>query len=136
MKKMIGLLVLLASTSSFGASNKVCFGSTKNDDTKGVVLSAKIEQKQIYLKTIKTGNGQSFGPEYYGGGTYPSYNSKVSGRDGKVYLEYKGENSDYQDVIMVDSELLKQGTTGLLQIRARGEGFFNSVFVCKDSNQN
>jgi hypothetical protein len=33
---------------------------------------------------------------------------------------------------MIDQELLKTGTSGLIQIRARGEGYFNAVYVCKD----
>jgi len=105
------------------ASNKVCFGSTKNDDTRGIVLSVEVSTKDITIKTLK---GNSYN------GTYPSYNTTTHGRDGKTYLEYKGEKNDYQDVIMVDEALLNDSTTGLLQIRARGEGFFNSVFVCKD----
>ncbi len=133
MKYLFLLLAMILSSTAFAASNKVCFGSTKDDDTKGVILSAKIGTRAIYLKTIKTGNGQVFGDEYYGGGTYPTYNQKVQGRDGKTYLSYKGEDTDYQDVIMVDQVLLKARTTGLLQIRARGEGFFNHVFVCKDA---
>lgn len=124
MSLLLSSLVLL-STSSVFASSKVCFGSTKNDETKGKVMLAQIDVKHVSLKTIKGG-------EYYNG-TYPTYGSVVRGRDGKTYLEYKGENSDYQDVIMVDQELLKNSTTGLLQIRARGEGFFNSVFFCKDA---
>ncbi len=62
-----------------------------------------------------------------------NYGTSTKGRDGKIYLNYKGEFTDYQDEILVDQELLKQGTTGLLQIRARGEVFFNNAFVCKDS---
>ncbi len=104
------------------ASSKVCFGSTKSDDTKGIVISAEISAKEVTLKSIK-GDGYE--------GTFPAYNSTVNGRDGKIYLEYEGANSDYQDVVMVDQTLLKKGTTGLLQIRARGEGFFNSVYFCK-----
>jgi hypothetical protein len=48
-------------------------------------------------------------------------------------LQYKGEQSDYQDIILVEQSLLQAGTTGSLQIRARGEGFFNSAFICRDS---
>jgi hypothetical protein len=130
MKKLISLLVMLASVSSFAESNKVCFGSTKNEDTKGTVMLAKINKKTITLKTIKY--KYEYYNEYYEG-TYPTYGTTTKGRDGKIYLNYKGEFTDYQDEILVDQELLKQGTTGLLQIRARGEGFFNNAFVCKDS---
>jgi hypothetical protein len=117
------ILALSLSSSAF-ASSKICYGSTKSDDTKGLILNAEISRKSVAIKPVK---GETYD------GTYETYGTKVNGRDGKTYLEYKGENSDYQDVIMIDSELLKEGTTGLLQIRARGEGFFNSVFVCKDS---
>lgn len=135
MKKLLigSLLTLSLGSKAIASSNKICFGSTKSEETKGVVILATIDNQKVLLNTTKTIYGQAFGNDYYGGKTYPSRNSTVKGRDGKLYLEYNGENSDYQDIIMVDSELLKNGTTGLLQIRARGEGFFNSVFVCKDS---
>lgn len=90
-------------------------------------MQAAITKEKVTLKTLKEGS------DFQYNGTYPSYHTTTNGRDGKVYLEYKGENSDYQDVIMIDRELLKAGTKGLLQIRARGEGFFNSVFVCRDN---
>jgi hypothetical protein len=87
-------------------------------------MTAQINKDKITIKTIK-GEGYT--------GIYPANNSTVKGRDGKVYLQYKGEHGDYQDVIMVDKALLENSTTGLLQIRARGEGFFNSVYVCRDA---
>lgn len=117
-------VALVMASPVFAASKKVCFGSKRAQETAGVVLTAEITKKAITIHTVK-GN-----LDY--NNVYPAYNTSVNGRDGKVYLEYKGENSDYQDVIMVDQDLLKKGTTGLLQIRARGEGFFNSVFVCRD----
>lgn len=125
MKILVSVLFFCATFSSyaFAASSKVCFGSTKSEDTKGVVMLAQIDGQRITLKTLKGGPYN---------GTFAAYHSHVDGRDGKVYLEYKGENVDYQDVIMVDQYLLQNGTTGLLQIRARGEGFFNAVYVCKD----
>jgi hypothetical protein len=125
MKTLLTLLVATTVTSSAMASSKVCFGSTKSEDTKGAVLKVEVREQTVSIKAIK-GN-------YDYDSTYPAYNTSVHGRDGKTYLEYKGENSDYQDVIMVDEALLQEGTTGLLQIRARGEGFFNSVFVCRDA---
>ena len=125
MKKFILVLSFALGSTAMAATNKICYGSTKSDDTKGVILSAVIDAGTVTLKTLSN-------DEFYEG-SFPSYNSKVKGRDGKVYLEYKGGNLEYQDVIMVDEALLKNGTTGLLQIRARGEGFFNSVFVCKDA---
>ena len=127
MKTFIILASVLGSLSASASSSKICFGSTKNDDTKGLVLTMKVTAKEVTLKPVK---GETYD------GTYQAYGTKVKGRDKKTYLEYKGENSDYQDVIMVDQALLKEGTTGLLQIRARGEGFFNSVFVCKDQQSN
>lgn len=123
------LLVLALGPTAMATSNKVCFGSTKNYETKGVIILAQIDRQQITLKTIK-------GEFYSAGRTYPAYNSSSKGRDGKVYLHYKGEYTDYQERIMVDQDLLNSSTTGLLQIRARGEGFFNSVFVCRDANKN
>jgi hypothetical protein len=127
---ILGVLMTLSLSSGALASSKICFGSTKNDDTKSVVLSAKIDAQKIFLKTVKAGG--TFGDGYYNGATYPALHTSVHARDGKTYLQYNGEDSDYQDTIMVDETLLKEGTTGLLQIRARGEGFFNFVFVCKD----
>jgi hypothetical protein len=106
------------------ASNKTCYGSTKSDDTKGLVMSADIEANSIVLKPIK---GETYN------GTYPRFAQNVKGRDGVTYLQYTGEDTDQQDYIMVDQALLSHGTTGLLQIRSRGEGYFNSVFVCRDS---
>lgn len=119
-----------AVASTPAVSKKVCFGSTKDEDTKGVVVLAEITQKQVTLTTIKKGFG-----DFNYNGTFPSFNTTVKGRDGKVYLEYEGDSSDYQDVIMIDSTLLKSATSGLLQIRARGEGFFNFVLVCKDDTR-
>lgn len=109
------------------ASSKICFGSTKDDSTKDVVMTAEISTTEITLKTIKG--------DFYYNSTYPSYNSLFTARNGKVYLTFEGENSDYQDTIMVDQVLLNDSTEGLIQIRARGEGFFNSVFFCKDASK-
>lgn len=131
MKKIILSLTLVAFSAgslATAASNKICFGSTKSSDTKGAVMTATITKKNVTLKTISQ---SSF--EY--NGTYPSYGTTVKGRDGHIYLEYKGENLDYQDVIMIDEALLKSETSGLLQIRARGEGFFNYVFVCRNNDR-
>jgi len=129
---MKSFLLIALLTVSFGssamASSKVCFGSTKNYETKGVVLNVEIEAKDISIKTVKTGDIGDF--EY--NGKYPAKNKTIKGRDGVVYLTYDGEYVEYRDTIMVASGLLKAGTTGLLQIRSRGEGFFNYVFVCKD----
>lgn len=121
------VLSLLLGSSAMAASRKVCFGSTKDDDTKGVVLKVEITKNEIKIKTVK-------GDLDYKD-TYPTFNSSVRGRDGKTYLEYEGESTDYQVVILVDQMLLNNNTTGLLQFRARGEGFFNEVFVCKDDAQ-
>jgi hypothetical protein len=125
---LVSVLLLSFSSAAFAASNKVCFGSTKDPDTKGVIMLAKLSPKAIVLKTIK-------GLDFDYNGTFHVYpNTVVKGRDGKTYLQYDGRRGDYQEVILVNKDLLKTGTMGLLQIRARGEGFFNSVFVCKDSN--
>lgn len=125
MKMFFAISILTVTLGSNAlASSKVCFGSTKNEETKGLVMTAEITEGQIILKTVKG--------DFYNG-TYSAANSTINGRDGETYLEYNGEDSDYQDDIMVDQNLLQDSTTGLLQIRARGEGFFNSVFVCKDA---
>ncbi len=127
-------LALFISSSAL-ASSKVCFGSTKNDETKGVVISAEISTQAVTIKGVKNSQ-RTIGQGTIGdGGTYPAYNTKVKGRDGKTYLEYQGEDLDEQNIILVDENLLQNSTSGLLQIRARGEGFFNSVFVCKDARQ-
>ena len=123
MKKLFIALTSMTISAGAFASSKVCFGSTNNPDTRGVVMTAQITKNEITLKTIK-------GDPY--DGTYETYSSTSKGRDGKVYLHYKGMMTDYQDVILVDEALLQKGTSGLLQIRARGEGFFNSVYFCKD----
>ena len=109
------------------ASYKICYGSTKSQETKGLVMLARIDSQKISLKTIKGD---------YVNGTYPADHSSIAGRDGKTYLQYKGENDfEYQNFVLVDKNLLHASTTGLLQIRARGEGFFNAVFVCRDVPQ-
>lgn len=131
MKNLLGLIatfVFSVSSLTSAATNKICFGSKQDDDTRGVVMSATISKKSVTLKTLKEGSNFSYN------GSYPTYGTKVKGRDGHIYLEYKGENLDYQDVIMVDEDLLQAETKGLLQIRARGEGFFNDVFFCRDEN--
>jgi hypothetical protein len=122
-------LVLLPLTAS--AASKICFGSTISENTKGAVVSIEFNQAQIVIKTLKGGGGET--PENGYNGTYPAYGTQTKAFSGKIYIEYKGEDVDQQDVIMVDSELFKTGTTGLLQIRSRGEGYFNSVYVCKDA---
>ena len=127
MKNAILLLFFVTLGSNAMASSKVCFGSTKGDDTKGVVIHAEISQDEVTIKAVKGEVTE---------GTFPTYGTTVEGRDGKTYLKYKGSNdSDYQDVIMIDEALLDDSTSGLLQIRARGEGFFNRVFVCKDARK-
>lgn len=120
----VALLALALGTNAV-ASSKICFGSTKDETTKGVVMTAEINESEISFKTIKG--------DYDYTGTYPTRNSTVNGRDGKTYLNYEGRDGEYQDIVMVDSTLLEAGTTGLIQIRARGEGFFNFAFVCKDA---
>ncbi|MGZ3771272.1 MAG: hypothetical protein ACXVCP_09590 [Bdellovibrio sp.] len=123
----IYVLGMILSSTTMASTSKVCFGSKNNNDTNGVVLTAEIDAQNITLNAIK-------GDFYYNGGTYPVYKSTVKGRDGKTYVTYKGQYTDYQEYIVVDEALLQSSTTGLLKIRARGEGFFNSVFVCKDAN--
>jgi hypothetical protein len=126
MKTMIVLAALaaLSASSVAFASSKICFGSTKNDETKGLVMIAEIDSQKVMLKTIK---GQFYQ------GTYPALAKSINGKDGKTYLTYKGDDGgDYEEVILIDQALLTNGTTGLLQVRGRGEGFVNSVFVCKD----
>ena len=124
--KYLSILTLasLLSASAYGSSMKICFGSTKSDDTKGVVITAEINYHEIKIQTIKGELGYN--------GAYNALNGAVRGRDGQTYLTYNGERTDYQDVILVDQELLRSVTTGLIQIRARGEGFFNLVFKCRD----
>jgi hypothetical protein len=118
--------IMFLSSNVFASTSKICFGSTKDDTTKGVVLQVDVNKKEITVKTIKGGFDHN--------DTYPTYGTVVNGRDGQVYREYQGDSSDYQEVVMADQELFKKGTSGLLQFRARGEGFFNAVFVCKDSD--
>jgi hypothetical protein len=107
------------------ASSKICFWSANNNETKGAILNVETSDAALSIRNIKG----DFDYE----GVFIGYNSTVNGRDGHVYYEFKGRNSDYQDVIMLDEALFNDGTTGLLQFRARGEGFFNSVFVCRDA---
>lgn len=134
MKKVIlsSLVATLMTSSVFASSEKVCFGSTKNSDTIGVILSVKIEQDKINISTID--KGADLGSEnYYKAKNYPALDKTIQSRDGKIYLTYKGADSDWSDVILADSQLLNQGTTGLLQIRSRGESYSQLVYVCKDA---
>lgn len=126
MKTMIIFTTLAALSVSTAAlaSSKICFGSTKDNTTKGLVMTAEIDSQKVTLKTIK---GQFYQ------GTYPALAKSINGKDGKTYLTYKVDDSgDYEEVILIDQALLTNGTTGLLQVRGRGEGFENSVFVCRD----
>jgi hypothetical protein len=120
------LLTLVTTTAAMAGTTKVCFGSKESEDTRGIILSIKVNKKEITIKTIK---GDSYN------GTYSAYNTSVQAHNGKTYLEYKGEYVDQQDVIMVDQDLLQKETSGLLQIRSRGEGYFNAVYFCKDDNR-
>lgn len=122
------MTTMMSFSFAFAASNKVCFGSTKDHASQGLVMLASISQENVSLKTIKENNFQ----DAYNG-VFPSYSRSVAGKDGHSYLTYKGQDSDYQDVILVDSALLSDGGTGLLQIRGRGEGFSNTVYFCKDA---
>ena len=135
MKKVIlsSLVATLMTSSVFASSEKVCFGSTKNSDTIGVILSVKIEQDKINISTID--KGADLGSEnYYKAKNYPALDKTIQSRDGKIYLTYKGSDSgDWQDIIVADSGLLNRGTTGLLQIRSRGESYSQLVYVCKDA---
>src|ERR1700721_1488472 len=122
---LVGVLVVSIGSTLFAASSKICFGAIKNEETKGSILSLEISDAAISVRNIKG--------DYDYDGVYPAYNSSVNGRDGRVYYEFKGRNTDYQDVVMIDEALFNDGTTGLFQIRARGEGFFNAVFQCRDA---
>lgn len=122
--KMLTLIATLVLSAQAFATSKVCFGSTKDDQTKGVEMTAEVLDSKIVLKTTK---GDSYD------GTYPALAGVVHAHTGEEYVQYEGESGDQQDIILVDSQLLKVGTQGLLQIRSRGEGFFNSVFFCKDA---
>lgn len=106
------------------ASSKICFGSSKDEDTNGVVITAEINKDTI---SIRTREG-----EFYNG-TYPSYKSIVKGADGKLYHEYKGANYYFQEVIMVDELLLHNKSTGLIQFRTKGESGINYSFECHDT---
>jgi hypothetical protein len=129
MKVQLVILVLatVLGSTAMASTSKICFGSTKGDDSiKGTILGLEVTTEQVTIKPIKGDNEEE--------ATYPAYNTSVHGRDGKLYLEYKGyDDGEYQTVLMVDQELLHNGTTGLLQFRARGEGFFNSVYFCRDA---
>jgi hypothetical protein len=131
MNKLIAgsILLLLAMTTEAFATSKICFGSKKNEATSGVIMLATITPLEITMKTLKRTGDFSEGYD----GKFPALQQFIKGRDGKTYVTYKGQVTDYQDIVMVDQSLLQDGTTGLLQIRARGEGFFNSVFLCKDA---
>jgi hypothetical protein len=120
----VSMLILALGSSSVAATKKTCYGSTNSSETKGAVMTAEIEKNQVTLKSVKGTNYE---------GTFPTYNSVVHGRDGKTYLEYEGNSDEYQNIILVDEALLEESTTGLIQIRARGEGFFNFVYVCRDA---
>ena len=117
------LFLVLAATHA-QAATKVCFGSTKSDDTKGQVLIADISEDKLIVKSIK-GDTQE--------GTFDIKNYTIKGRDKVTYMVFDGGRADDCGTeILVNPALLGEGTTGLLQFRCRGEGFFSSVYVCKD----
>jgi hypothetical protein len=131
MNKLIAgsILLVLAMTTEAFATSKICFGSKKNDGTSGVIILANITPLDITMKALKRAGEFEEGYD----GKFPALQQVIKGRDGKTYVTYNGRETDYQDIIIVDQSLLQGGTMGLLQIRARGEGYFNSVFLCKDA---
>lgn len=129
MTKMIAVLfaMLLATTNAM-ASAKLCIGGAKNQYTKGFVIRFELDAKQIVWKTLKPTDS-----EFSFNTTYPAYEKPVHGHDGKIYLTYKGESNDYQEIILVDQDLLRGSTSGVIKVRGRGEGFFEDLYFCKDA---
>jgi hypothetical protein len=136
MKKIIGsLLVILVSASSFALSNKVCYGSAKSTETKGVILNVSIERDQIFVKKIQQGPGTVvFADKHYSYGTYAAYNTKINSNTKKAFLAFKGEEpaSDYADVILVQAVLLEKEMSGLLKMISIDESFEDRIFLCKN----
>lgn len=130
MGKTFSFFMMLMSANSFGASNKVCFSTSKVPEIKDLVILADITSKTVTLKTFGASKRKL---EEQLNGTYSAKGTSAGDWDGKTYLGYRKRNADYRDVILVDSELLKPGNKGRLRMYARGEFFFNAVFVCDDS---
>lgn len=126
MKSLILIAALFSANAM--AANKVCFGSKQDSYTKDMVMVAEITAENVKLTTTKAG-------EFEYNGTYPNSGETLKGDDGVQYLDFLGEYVDVQDHILINESLLNSGTTGLLQIRGRGEGFYNYVFVCRDDNK-
>lgn len=64
-------------------------------------------------------------------GTYPRMiGEDVQGRDGKTYYSYNAGYNDGANHVLVDWRLLASGSSGLLKLRGRGEGFFERRYFC------
>jgi hypothetical protein len=107
------------------ATTKICFGAKSDSNTVGAVLEIVLSKKDIHIRNVKG--------EFYQNGTYEAYGSTSTGKDGKIYLDFRGVAVDAQDVIMVEDVLFRKGTVGLMKIRARDpETFYQSTWVCRD----
>jgi hypothetical protein len=121
---IVSMFALVLGSNAF-ATSKICYGSTASDNTKGAIIKVDITDSQIVMKIVK-GAGDE--------GTFPVMKWVVHGRDGNTYLTYDDPTGDEGGTsVLVDESLLNESTTGLLQLRWRGEGFSNYVYVCRDA---
>jgi hypothetical protein len=118
------ILVLAASASASAKGSKVCFGT---DDAKGSRFSVEVSRHQIVISDVVGDAAEGYE------GTY-KYSGQLTGRDGKKYGEFPTRICDSGcAVILVDDKLSSAGSKGRIKLRWRGEGFQETVFLCRDS---
>ncbi len=125
MKKLysIAFIGLSLSLTASAASEKICFGS---GDAKGIRFVLTITKKTAVVSAAQGSNAEGIEGKFQA-------NGEVAGRDGKNYLSYAVSNVEGPTDLLVDSELLHSGTTGLAKVRWRGEGYSQSTYFCRDN---
>jgi hypothetical protein len=64
-------------------------------------------------------------------GTY-QFNGYVNGKDGYKYISYDVGSDEGSYVMLVNSNLLKDKTSGLIKFRWTGESYQETKYLCKD----
>ncbi|MEQ1876412.1 MAG: hypothetical protein ABL958_07185 [Bdellovibrionia bacterium] len=129
MKKsaIFALVVFAISLSAFAApSTKVCFFAGGDLGEKGDRILATIASTKIKVQNLK-------GESAWEGVHTRKAKDLIKGKDGKTYLDFYYGGDEGCNTILVDANLLRNTTTGLIKFRCRGEGFGETVFFCRDN---
>jgi hypothetical protein len=125
MKQTLSMTValsLILSASAFAASKKTCFGVA---EAKGQSFTVRLTQKTA---VVSKAEGELEGLE----GPFERIED-TQGRNGKNYITYDLGTNDGTNHLLVEEGLLKARTKGYAKVRNRGEGFFESSYLCRDS---